>query len=95
MHAINSPGDRKETMSNSASREAAKADTVAAARFATARFLSGQYGLHAGFVRMLHRSGRPPALRASPQNGGDDQTAKHGAAICLISKRWHTAVLRQ
>jgi ATP-dependent DNA ligase len=25
MHAINSPGDRKETMSNSASREAAKA----------------------------------------------------------------------
>src|SRR5260370_6284724 len=37
----------------------AHGDAVAPARFATARFLSGQYGLHAGFVGILHRSGRP------------------------------------
>jgi UTP:GlnB (protein PII) uridylyltransferase len=37
----------------------ARGDAIAAARFATARFLSGQYGLHAGFV-MLRRAAAPP-----------------------------------
>jgi hypothetical protein len=37
----------------------ARGDAVAAGRFATARFLSGQYGLHAGFL-MLRRAAPPP-----------------------------------
>jgi hypothetical protein len=37
----------------------ARCDAIAAARFATARFLSGQYGLHAGFV-LLRQAAMPP-----------------------------------
>jgi hypothetical protein len=37
-------------------------DSVVAARLATARFLSGQYGLHATFVDMLRSSGSAESL---------------------------------
>jgi UTP:GlnB (protein PII) uridylyltransferase len=47
----------------------ARCDAVAAARFATARFLSGQYGLHAGFVAMC----RAVAPRAPSMPAGPDQ----------------------
>ena len=44
----------------------ARGDAIAAARFATARFLSGQYGLHAGFVGVLGRASIRGGFDADP-----------------------------
>jgi hypothetical protein len=44
----------------------ARADPTAAARFATARFLTGQYGLYAGFAGGAGRVATYPTLCSSP-----------------------------